>query len=225
MVEERNTKRKFIVYMILALLVGVGIGYAIFDYANFHDTGPNSDAEGFLISMETSGGTSAYFSIYYVETNETGYSIQFYKSEPSNLTGEEWEPTNVTESITIGRKTYWYNSTFENNIPKFQEIIEKTGHHQNEVVWNHPTDYGNSAIITEFKQYHFEWYEEGNITNAIGISDFESIKWNTGPSLKPGGGPSTITIPQYQKRVIFGAASQDPGIYILTRAIYSVFDE
>ena len=63
------------------------------------------------------------FSIYYVENNETGYRIELMQGSPAILS-QPWDgmPTNITESITIGEKTYWYNSTFENNITKFQEI-------------------------------------------------------------------------------------------------------
>ena len=208
---EITKKNKVIIILIIVCIILSLIWYI--------PRAPNSDADGFIISIEDSGGTSCYPRIYYIDENGTGYYILFWIM--GNIT---YDTFHYTDSyFEIHERYFYYNrsSDFSSYIEDVKEIINKTKFYNHD--WEHHLYTGYSIETVDI--IHLTQEEIDLILEQSGDVGFKWFKnkyfsWIVGV---PGGGPIEMTIPYHHKSVTANDSSRPDGFRWIQSTVESYF--
>ena len=180
---KKIAKKKKLIFIILIIVITISI-------LSFYllKTLPNTDASGFLVSINNSGGTSCYCSATLIEDDSTSYYIYF----------EKCGFLDMNYSFTSHGTKFYYESEDKLNLKldEIKYVINKTEFYNEEFYFH--VDY---YTIESCYKMNLSEDEVDTLEEIIHNSGFQWFDYEYGGLSAPGGGSIEITIPEYHKRV------------------------
>jgi hypothetical protein len=184
---NKISRKKLIAIIITLALVG-----------GFIFTGPNTFADGFIVSIELGGGSSMQSTIMYVDDFGTAYYILF-----EGFGNYTYDVSHSTDSkFQAGDKQFFYNSTmqYSTRINEIIKIINQTKFYKHDwVYWDITKSNGYSINDIRIVQLNATCLH--NLTHTIKNSGFIISRHNYNRYFGPGGMELEMTIPRYHKTI------------------------